>query len=51
VAAADRPGSVSCSGPLTIPAGGIIEAYIEHDQVGDITCTKLSAQLHVRRIG
>jgi hypothetical protein len=51
VAAAARPGSVSCSAPLTIPAGGIIEGYIEHNQGGDITCTKLASQLYVMRIG
>jgi hypothetical protein len=50
VMAAARPGSVSCASPLTIPANGIIEAYISHDQGGDITCTKLAGQLYVVRI-
>lgn len=45
------PGSVSCAGPLTIPAGGIIEAYLSHDKPGDITCTPANSQLYVVRVG
>ena len=45
------PGSVSCAGPLTIPAGGVVEAYISHDQPGNITITPADSQLYVVRIG
>lgn len=51
VLAAVRPGSVSCAAPLTVSAGGVLEAYISHDQGGDITMTKLSSQLYALRIG
>ncbi len=51
VLAAARPGSISCGGILTVPANGIIEAYIGHDDGGNVTCTPSSSQLYVARIG
>lgn len=51
IGGAGGPASASCSGFLQLEAGSFVEAYMEHDQVGDRTITPADAQLFAMRVG
>lgn len=46
----ESPGSVSSVGLVTVPLDGIIEAYLEHDNNGDVVCTPAASQMYAVRV-